>query len=91
MKTPQVTPKQETETFTLDCEYTDTFGGEANYSWVKRETLEMPADISDNALVRRAKKALGLNGVSGVMYSHGDIWEFRPHNSCTVAFFTVRY
>lgn len=24
------------DTFTLDVEYTDTFGGEANYSWVNR-------------------------------------------------------
>ena len=83
MKTP--------ETFELDCEYTDTFGGEANYCWIKRETLTLPKNISNRALVRRAKKALGLNGVMGVMYTHGDMWEFRPHNSNTVAFFTVQY
>ena len=77
--------------FTLDCEYTDTFGGEANYCWVRRESLELPDGISDLALVRRAKAALGLSGVKGRMYAHGDMWEFRPYNSCTVAFFTVRY
>jgi hypothetical protein len=25
------------------CELTDTFGGEANYSWIRRETLQLPA------------------------------------------------
>ena len=39
MKTP--------ETFELDCEYTDTFGGEANYCWIKRETLTLPKNISN--------------------------------------------
>jgi hypothetical protein len=27
------------DTFQVEVEYTDTFGGEANYCWVKRETL----------------------------------------------------
>ncbi len=79
-----------TETFTLDCEYTDTFGGEANYCWVRRESMELPQGISDRALVRRAKAALGLTGVRGKMDNMGDGWEFRPYGSCTVAFFTVR-
>lgn len=25
-----------------DVEYTDTFGGEANYTWVRRATIDMP-------------------------------------------------
>jgi hypothetical protein len=28
-------------------ELTDTFGGEANYSWVRRDQLELPADATD--------------------------------------------
>lgn len=27
---------------TFNVEYTDTFGGEANYSWVRRATVTMP-------------------------------------------------
>ncbi len=27
---------------TYRIEYTDTFGGQANYSWVKRKTVSMP-------------------------------------------------
>ena len=77
--------------FKLDCEHTDTFGGEANYCWVNRETLELPDDISNLALVRRAKLALGLNGIRGTMHDHGDMFEFRPYGENTVAFFTVQY
>ena len=79
------------ETFTLDVEYTDTFGGEANYCWVRRDTLELPVGISDIAVMKRAKKAMGLNGVRGRSYCHGDMWEFKPANSCTVMFANVRY
>lgn len=74
----------------LDCEYTDTFGGEANYCWVRRAELEIPDGVSDLALVRRAKAVLGLTGVRGRMFDHGEMWEFRPRNSGTVAFFTFR-
>jgi hypothetical protein len=80
-----------TDTFTLECEVTDTFAGEANYSWVKRETLELPQGISNRALVRRAKAALGLSGVRGSMHCYGDAWEFHPYGCCMVAFFTVQY
>lgn len=79
------------DTFTLDCEYTDTFAGEANYCWVRRETFELPQGLSDRAIVRRAKAALGLTGIRGRMESYGDTWEFRPYGSATVAFFIVRY
>jgi hypothetical protein len=77
-------------TFKLDVEYTDTFDGEANYSWVKRETLDLPHKLSDRAIMRRAKAAMGLSGVRGRSYSHGDMWEFRPYRSCTVMFATVQ-
>lgn len=71
-------------------EYTDTFGGEANYSWVKRATIEADAALSDLALMRRAKAALGLSGLRGVTYRHGDMIEFRPYRMCCVLFVTYR-
>jgi|TARA_R110000822_G_scaffold306112_2_gene432188 hypothetical protein len=79
------------DTVLVDCEYTDTFGGEANYCWVRRETIEIDEKCSNLALVRRAKKSLGLNGLRGQMFNHGDMFEFRPYGESTVAFFTVRY
>lgn len=73
-------------------EFTDTYGGEANYSWVKRATIQAPADISNAALMRRAKKEMGLSGVRGrVERYNGDTIEFRPYGSCTVLFITADY
>ena len=45
-----------------ELEYTDKFGGEANYSWVERKTIKVSPDISDSALIRLAKKEMGLTG-----------------------------
>ncbi len=81
-------------------EYTDTFGGEANYSWVRRATIEMPElthygydgllgysranRVYNRELMRRAKAAVGLTGIDGKREECGGIIEFRPHGSCTV-------
>lgn len=83
-------------------EYTDTFAGEANYSWVKRETVTMPElthygydggtnyvkayKVFERELMKRAKVSVGLTGVRGVVTRYGDTIEFRPHRSCTVMF-----
>ncbi len=89
-----------------DVEYTDTFGGEANYSWVRRASVTMPElthygydggqgyaranRIANRELMRRAKAEMGLTGTRGVSYHHGDMSEFRPYGSCTVMFITYR-
>lgn len=89
-----------------DVEYTDTFGGEANYSWVSRHVVTMPElthygyDGSSNyaaankvyqrELVKRAKAACGLTAVRGSGQWTGDTYEFRPFRSCTVMFITWR-
>lgn len=83
-------------------EYTDTFGGEANYSWVRRGKIHMPEmthygyDGGSNyakanrtyqrELMKRAKAEVGLTGVRGVTSHHGDCSEFRPYGMCTVLF-----
>lgn len=72
-------------------EYTDTFGGEANYAWVRRAIIQAPADISNSALMRRAKKEMGLSGVRGRTSEYGDTLEFRPYRCCTVLFITANY
>ena len=41
-------------------EWTDTFCGEANYSWVKRATFDAPHAATQRTIIRRAKRALGL-------------------------------
>lgn len=75
----------------LQCEHTDTFGGEANYSWVRRADIELPDDASDRSIVIAAKKALGLTGTRCRTYNHGDTWELRPYGECTVAFISLIY
>ena len=67
-------------------EYTDLFGGHANYAWCYKETFEAPADASNALLMRRAKKLMGLAGVRGRTDSRDDLLEFRPYKSCTVLF-----
>jgi hypothetical protein len=88
-------------------EYTDTFAGEANYCWVKRASVTMPElthygyDGSTNyvkankiykrELMRKAKLEMGLTGVRGAVWGHGDMIEFRPYGSCTIMFVTADY
>lgn len=74
-----------------DVEYTDTCGGEANYCWVRRAELEIPDDVSDLALVRRAKAAVGITGTSCRRNNYGDMIELRPYCSATILFITPRY
>ena len=69
-----------------DVEYTDTFGGEANYSWVRRATIGFRKGESKYGLMRRAKAAVGLAGVRGRVDHQGDRVEFRPFKHCTVMF-----
>lgn len=91
---------------TYNVEYTDTFGGDANYCWVKRAVVSVPElthygydgshgyakanRIAERELMRRAKAAMGLTGVRGRKESHGDMIEFRPYGIATVMFVTWR-
>jgi len=74
---------------TWDVEVTDTFGGQANYSWVQRSKLRVPDDISDLALVRRIKSVAGYSGIRGQTCISGDFVEIRFFSLCVVIFATV--
>jgi hypothetical protein len=71
-----------------DIEYTDTFSGEANYSWVRRATIDVPDDASDLTLMRRAKAAIDLTGIRGTRVDFGDTISFVPYCSNTIMFIT---
>jgi hypothetical protein len=73
-------------TKTIPFEMTDTFGGEANYSWVRRGEVSLLEGASDLTLVRRVKKALGLEGVPCKRESYGEQIVLRPVGSCVVVF-----
>ena len=66
--------------------YTDTFGGEANYSWVKRTTMVVKPYKGTRWVKRCAKEVMGLKGVRGRWEDYGDDLIFRPYGSCTVMF-----
>ena len=69
------------------CELTDTFGGEANYAWVRRRHIEAPANASDRALIRAAKRAVGLDGRHRKEV-WGDTIAVRPAGAALVLFIT---
>ena len=50
-------PTQEVMTCTVELEVTDTFGGEANYCWVKRKKVKVQSK-TDRGLDLQAYKAL---------------------------------
>ena len=56
----------------MQVELTDTFGGEANYSWVNRKTILVDENISDLKAVRLAKKAVGITGLKCKRENYGD-------------------
>jgi hypothetical protein len=68
-------------------EYTDTFSGEANYAWVNRKTIEFSREnVSQHAIMRKAKQAVGLNGVRGNTERQGCGFVFTPYNHNTILF-----
>lgn len=69
-------------------EYTDTYGGEANYCWVRRIEICLPENASQLKIMRHAKAKMGLTGVKGRTFNYGDTYEFRPHGMATVMFVT---
>ena len=59
---------------------TDTFGGEPNFGWVRKKLITFPDNLSDRALIRRAKKAVNISGVPCDTFGYGDSIEIRPRN-----------
>lgn len=71
-------------------EYTDTFGGQANYSWVTRTTVEAP---TLNSAIRKAKKFAGLtNHPCRRVCAASDFGAaLKPSNCCTILFVDLVY
>lgn len=85
-----------------EIEYTDTFAGEANYSWVRRATIYMPElthygydggtnyakanKIYTRELMKKAKAEMGLTGMRGTKTDFGDEIWFKPYKSNTILF-----
>jgi hypothetical protein len=72
-------------------EHTDTFGGESNYSWVRRYEIRARGKTHKGerlSLVRQAKALCGLSGVRADTTDYGDTIEIRPKGVCQVIFVT---
>jgi hypothetical protein len=87
MSTTTTTTRQ----LTWQAEHTDTFGGEANYGWCRRETFELPYGASDLQIVRAGKAALGMTGCRCRTSPLGGVegFELRPLGACEVVFITL--
>ena len=69
-------------------EYTDTFGGEVNYSWVRRGKVEAKSEL---AAVRKIKAILGLSCVKCQREDSGHMLNLKPIGSCTIVIITPFY
>ena len=65
-------------------EVTDTFGGEANYSWVRRYTYEAKSFLG--AIQKLAREH---GGGWKLDYSTGDLVRYNLRNACVCCFVTV--
>lgn len=72
----------------VNIEVTDTFGDEANYSWIKRFSLDMPVSASRLSVVRAVKKEIGWNGIRCEVSDFGDEYHIRPTGMNQVCFVT---
>jgi hypothetical protein len=78
-------------TVTWSATFTDTFAGQANYSWVRRAEFTTDGGASRREVVTKAKRALGLTGVACKTEEHGEGFQLRPVNSLTVVFINPNY
>lgn len=68
-------------------EYTDTFGGEANYSWCRRAELEFKDGASDRSIIRALKAEVGMVGRHRKSVFGAEI-RLDEVGACRVAFIT---
>lgn len=69
-------------------ELTDTFGGEANYSWVRRSTIEAN---SLKQAITIFKKEQGIKVKHRVIYDTGDFRRVDLIGSCTCIMVSLKY
>lgn len=70
-------------------EHTDTFGGEANYCWVNRSTIELPDTYKQSWIVRKVKEQVGWTGIRCSVSDWGSYLEIKPQGMCQVVFATL--
>jgi hypothetical protein len=63
---------------TVNYELTDTFNGEPNYAWVRRQYDDVKPTIKDRELIRRAKAWAGWTGMQCDIDSYDGSITIRP-------------
>ena len=71
-------------------ELTDTFGGEANYSWVRRHEFDITG-MTDRQIARKARELVGLTGVRTRKTNYGDELRWDVEGACIVVFLSFDY
>jgi len=74
-----------------EIETTDTFGGEANYSWVTRQGVTLPDNLTERQTIRALRAAAGLTGSSARTVPMGEGYEWRHPGACIVTFANPSY
>ena len=72
-------------------ELTDLYQGQANYSWVKRGTIDVPENATQSYIMRKVKQKLDITGIRCRVSRFGDTLEFRPSNSYCVGFVSFNF
>ena len=65
---------------------TDTFNGEANYSWANRYEFAINSEASQRNIVRKAKFLAGMTGVKADTYDYGESLTIKPRGYHQVIF-----
>jgi len=74
-----------------EIEHTDTFGGEANYSWVRRETIRVAHKASKRSIMIHAMRAIGMSGYKiKESEEYADVIKVTWRNTAQIAFITYK-
>ena len=74
---------------TFDVTLTDTYGGEANYSWVHRAVIKTKDNITAKGIGIHARAAVGMTGVrSSCFVDFGDGIQIEFKNDNLILFIT---
>ena len=71
----------------MQIEYTDTFGGDANYSWCRRAEMEFKDGTSERYIIRALKAEVGMVGRHRKT-NFGEEIRLDEVGACRVAFIT---
>lgn len=71
---------------TMHVELTDLFGGEANYAWVRSESVNIPDNASDRYIITLAKNLVDMRGVRHKKEHYGDEITLRFPNANVILF-----